>query len=288
MNCQEVIQLMHRELDQDLNESESKLLDDHLETCDSCAQIFERLSRLSNDLVQLPKVEPPYSIVDSIMPELERIDQERNKEAPSSVTWTERLKQSVALRMLIGASAAVIFIFILSLGKNLQWEEALHPDTMNIATETSDAQLNMQEESIERKMQSSADRSDGEVADVQPQREMNNSFMTNHVLDQNAQQQLVPSNPSESSVYYFTTETDTNRDYTSPDGSYTAYVWINDHNRYQVEVIDQSGNTIFKSAEMTVNYVGDIQWDMENNEFEYTVYTDESSAQFVVNLITND
>lgn len=74
MNCQEVMELMQRYLDKDLNEPETRTLLRHLQQCPECTEMFERLKRLSNDLESLPKVLPPYSIVDSILPQLEQLD----------------------------------------------------------------------------------------------------------------------------------------------------------------------------------------------------------------------
>ncbi|MFD0586706.1 anti-sigma factor family protein [Paenibacillus sp. GCM10027627] len=74
MNCQEVMELMHRELDGDLSEAEIEVLADHTRQCPDCEAMFERMKRLSAELANLPKVVPSYSLVDAIMPELERID----------------------------------------------------------------------------------------------------------------------------------------------------------------------------------------------------------------------
>lgn len=78
MNCQEVTELMQRYLDKDLNETEYSLLLMHQEQCPECTEMFERLQRLSDDLESLPKVSPPYSIVDTIMPQLLELDRLQN------------------------------------------------------------------------------------------------------------------------------------------------------------------------------------------------------------------
>lgn len=75
MNCQEVTELMQRYLDKDLTETEHNLMLEHQEQCPECTEMFERLQRLSANLESLPKVTPPYSIVDSIMPQLLELDQ---------------------------------------------------------------------------------------------------------------------------------------------------------------------------------------------------------------------
>ncbi|MBP1961507.1 zf-HC2 domain-containing protein [Paenibacillus aceris] len=82
MNCQEVMELMQRQLDGDLNSQEEGELDAHLAYCLDCMEMFERLQRLSGELAQLPKVVPPYSLVDAILPQLAEID----KGAAASIT----------------------------------------------------------------------------------------------------------------------------------------------------------------------------------------------------------
>ncbi|TDF96769.1 anti-sigma factor family protein [Paenibacillus piri] len=74
MKCQEVIELMQRYLDQDLDEMEYNRMLGHMQQCPVCTELFERLVALSHELEQLPKVTPAYSIVDSILPKLQQID----------------------------------------------------------------------------------------------------------------------------------------------------------------------------------------------------------------------
>lgn len=74
MNCQEVMELMQRELDHDLDDSEQAAMKAHLQQCPECAEMFVRLQRLSQELANLPKVTPPFSLVDSILPQLAEVD----------------------------------------------------------------------------------------------------------------------------------------------------------------------------------------------------------------------
>lgn len=75
MMCQEVIELMQRYLDQDLDEMEYEQMLGHLQLCPDCTELFQRLVALSQELEQLPKVTPAYSLVDAILPKLQRIDE---------------------------------------------------------------------------------------------------------------------------------------------------------------------------------------------------------------------
>jgi len=77
MNCQEVMELMQRHVDGDLNQQETALMTAHVGGCPECAVMLERLQRLSDDLSQLPRVEPKFSIVDAIMPQLDQLESER-------------------------------------------------------------------------------------------------------------------------------------------------------------------------------------------------------------------
>src|SRR5690606_18284047 len=46
----------------------------HLKSCSECSDMMERLTSIDRDLANLPKGEPPFSLVDSILPMLEQID----------------------------------------------------------------------------------------------------------------------------------------------------------------------------------------------------------------------
>lgn len=93
MNCQEVMELMHRQLDGDLNDDELVVLMNHTRQCPECAGAFERLKRLSAELASLPKVTPRYSLVDAILPELERIELQSKQaaeiQAPAAIAAEE-------------------------------------------------------------------------------------------------------------------------------------------------------------------------------------------------------
>ncbi|MFC3802059.1 anti-sigma factor family protein [Cohnella sp. GCM10012308] len=73
MNREEGMELVQRSIDGDLNEEESSRLQLYLQNYPECAALLERLTRLSEELTQLPHVTPRYSLVDAILPQLERI-----------------------------------------------------------------------------------------------------------------------------------------------------------------------------------------------------------------------
>ncbi|MFB9325519.1 anti-sigma factor family protein [Paenibacillus aurantiacus] len=124
MNCQEVMDDMQRQLDGDLDDLESEALMTHLRHCPDCAAMFERLQLLSSGLENLPKVTPPYSLVDAILPRLPQIaavtdempaasaveeapaipDELTERRAKRTRSWTD----SYAVRALGGVVAAAV------------------------------------------------------------------------------------------------------------------------------------------------------------------------------------
>lgn len=71
MKCEEMMNLMQQSLDQDLTAEEERVMMAHLKQCPGCSDLYVRLKLLNEELAQLPKVKPAYSIVDAILPQLE-------------------------------------------------------------------------------------------------------------------------------------------------------------------------------------------------------------------------
>ncbi|MBE3555442.1 MAG: zf-HC2 domain-containing protein [Thermicanus sp.] len=76
MNCEEVRELVQRDLDGDLNEMDQEKLKKHLLICEECRVFHEKMLEIHLGLVSLPKVNPPYSLVERILPRLEEFDRE--------------------------------------------------------------------------------------------------------------------------------------------------------------------------------------------------------------------
>lgn len=89
MICPEAVEWMHRYIDRDLNEEESSLLFQHIRSCSDCAEEFEMLNMLSTKLEQLPRVTPKFSLVDSILPQLDAIDRARQEEGSAAEIISE-------------------------------------------------------------------------------------------------------------------------------------------------------------------------------------------------------
>jgi hypothetical protein len=119
MNCEEVIELMQRELDGDLSQVEQKKLFQHLPLCQDCQTLFGNLSALSLQLEALPKVQPKYSIVDSILPMLDHIDQANDnkpKKNLSKKNEVQKKKGSGYKQFWVpgGIVAAALFLIVYS------------------------------------------------------------------------------------------------------------------------------------------------------------------------------
>jgi len=97
MNCQEVMEYMQRQLDDDLDEHENEVLINHTRHCPDCAAMFERLKLLSAELTSLPKVTPSYSLVDAILPQLERMEL-LNQQQESNFTESDNKPAEVLSR----------------------------------------------------------------------------------------------------------------------------------------------------------------------------------------------
>lgn len=95
MKCEEVIKLMHRELDGDINPKERQGLLKHLASCPDCHILFDQLKSLSFQLESLPCVTPAYSIVDKVLPILDKVDQTQKVQGLSSDENSEQPNKSV-------------------------------------------------------------------------------------------------------------------------------------------------------------------------------------------------
>lgn len=118
MKCEEVTILIQRSLDQDLSLSDTQKMEAHLATCSECALFYERLQKLNIDLTNLPKINPPFSIVDSILPELERIDLERKalKGKNSILSWPINRKWIKPLGVVAASMLIIVTVYGLNQG----------------------------------------------------------------------------------------------------------------------------------------------------------------------------
>ncbi|SFE99680.1 Putative zinc-finger [Paenibacillus catalpae] len=161
MTCQEVIEYMNRQLDDDLGEHEYEILIKHTRHCPDCAAMFERLKKLSEELGNLPHVMPKYSLVDAILPQLEQIVPFRQPEAasveisPVTPQTARRAKERHQLRFraitgIIAASVAA-GLFLVSYNAGLfpssgSFGDANKAESSTVASaDMADTQMSMKE-----------------------------------------------------------------------------------------------------------------------------------------------
>lgn len=118
MICQEVMELMQRDLDQDLNDQEMEAMHEHMQQCPQCSAMFDRLKQLNAELISLPKVAPAYSLVDRILPELDHIDQGNISDSSENSHKESRLRwfQTGPFKAITGTVAAGFLIFFFAYG----------------------------------------------------------------------------------------------------------------------------------------------------------------------------
>lgn len=121
VSCEMIYELMQRDLDHDLTHVEKQRLLTHLASCAQCSDLYERLYSLSAHLAQLPAVEPPVSIVQSIMPRLDEIDSMKKAEHGEQAAASEAAGENVVLhpkrkqfwfRSFAGAAAAAAVLTV--------------------------------------------------------------------------------------------------------------------------------------------------------------------------------
>lgn len=151
MKCAEVMEWMHRYLDHDLSQDEMIEMFRHIDNCPSCADVFDRLSVLSQQLEQLPDVKPPFSLVDSILPKLDELDrgvhepmvmspEESNVVPFSRKSTSGKVSRgaSMAARTGIGAVAAAVILLVAIFNMpdsmpNADVEQSLNSGAANMA-----------------------------------------------------------------------------------------------------------------------------------------------------------
>lgn len=144
MNCVEVNELIQRDLDNDLDENEHITLKHHLELCSECSTFYERLRIVHLDLESLPKVSLPYSLVDTLLPEFDRIDQLTNDKSSGTVRKMNSFfnKRWFYTATAVAASLFVIFSITQLLQQNKQEQFVALQENADVAPEEAEILLN--------------------------------------------------------------------------------------------------------------------------------------------------
>ncbi len=127
------MEYMQRYLDNDLTEEEYVRLMEHLQNDPVNSELFERMKKLSDDLARLPKVTPPYSIVDSIIPKLEEIEAEKRRAEREGNSKTELFQTKgkvsgwssfIRSYKVWGAAAAVVLLGVVAFSNGLPFRSS--------------------------------------------------------------------------------------------------------------------------------------------------------------------
>jgi hypothetical protein len=200
MNCQEVIEFMQRYIDDDLNQQETSLMMDHVGQCPDCAAMLVRLQQLSSELTQLPRVVPRFSLVDAILPELDRLQaaqsegelsKETNPESVQVPTRSSRPRRHV-FRKLSGVIAAGVIAGLLLVSQPQNWFQPGGGSHNDAASEL--APMAMQEEGV------SSFRLKGETSEAADSTEKMKTSITSGDMNNKAAESDVPAVPSSESV----------------------------------------------------------------------------------------
>lgn len=286
MTCQEVMEYMQRDLDRDLSTAETEVLKDHATECEQCAKLYDRLSRLSHNLDNLPKVKPPYSIVDQILPQLEQIDLQHSGVKDEQVTETKvNGFRSTTSFKLIGSVAAAMILVVMIVSGILQ--EGQNPEQM--ASMVNDTNENVTTESFSTEVYDQMGRSRSMAFDeareeaqaeskLDSQIEEDTAFSIMGTADNFATPQLKESSSAKADIQ---------AEYPSHDGRYSLIVYEQE-SRLQIQIVTQSGDILFTSAEILGESISEIRWDEASEKVLYKVDANSGSVEFVVSLPSED
>jgi hypothetical protein len=303
---------MHRQLDDDLRESEMEVLLNHTRHCPDCAAMFERLTRLSAELTSLPKVTPSYSLVDAIMPELLRIDKKAEQAVGSSASAaapsddartiarrSQRVRRFPSWKSISGVVAAGIVagFFLISYPPQLGTSDNDSGGIHNAAADM--AKKSAQENAGVSELRATAggDDTSDSIVDIQ------SGGSVKGTVDQNSaeiQENLEPD------VYSFESpagemESNATRNqeegggesggmpdmgiaaqalYPSPDGQYVASI-----DEYHIAISTADGSPIFKSDRKNGTH-GNLVWSPDSRELTYDVSLEHGATEKYVIDIT--
>ncbi|RXT14804.1 zf-HC2 domain-containing protein [Ammoniphilus sp. CFH 90114] len=114
MRCEEVTEYMQRSLDNDLTPTETAEMEEHLHSCEECSVMYQTLKQLHEELENLPDVEPPMSIVDSILPQLSLAGQSQLVNMPTSLPKVKKNWARKPWSFVAGGVAAAILLALLA------------------------------------------------------------------------------------------------------------------------------------------------------------------------------
>jgi hypothetical protein len=125
MGSEKIMELIQRDLDDDLSPAEKEALEAHLSQRPEDAKFAKQLRLLSKELSRLPKVNPPSSVIDSILPVIE-------EDLKQTATDRERIRfRWIKTGVAIAIVAAIVLFSLpfVPVEQGSQMSTSLHEDS---------------------------------------------------------------------------------------------------------------------------------------------------------------
>jgi hypothetical protein len=316
MNCDEVIDLIQRDLDETILEEEHRQVAAHTASCQACAKMQARLHHLNLGLMNLPNVAPAYSLVDAILPELEKLDAAKGHQKMNRMVqgWFNK-KRLFTTSGALGAAVVLGLLIVNGLPEPMnqsvqplaseskaldavQQSVRVEPPSpvTSATTESSSASESpsttgkksvVVEQSPESRTANTSAPQANEVKEMSKAESSANVAVpkmstsqetdeSNSIQVKSARSGIMASAPVESTPVLVST-----------DGTLTASLRMTDSDSQTVQVTNTDGEIVFESIHnwRTDVYIQLQSW--ENNKFTYSVMlTDGTSRTFEVNMAT--
>lgn len=262
---------MQRDLDHDLTSEEQTILNGHLSHCPECKDMFNRMKRLSENLAQLPKVNPPFSLVDRIMPQLQQLDEEQ---ATRQEPLVLRDKKQRINRMLtaFGSIAAAVLLAVIS------WQNLpLSKTSFDTAMSGSGSSLTQ--------MEVASIAQEDQVMEINS--DANRMLMTNNYGTSDDSHEMGQTGEEGDANFQFTTSAIpldtrsqyevhglsankllTGRHYPSPNDAYIAVI-IEEDQYYQIVIVNEQGDEVYTSRAIEADDVTMIEWSDDSSQLRY-------------------
>lgn len=274
------------------------ILNDHLLQCEDCKHMFERIQQLSDHLTQLPKVNPPYSIVDQIMPQLEALRADNRSGSSGEGERTSQVKTRRFNRMarVISGVAAAALIVVLSWSQfpftptsvndmAMDMAESAGFVTMSDQTGQSDApgaasKGLVVEDQMGLRLTPEATENADDMANRQSQSvedggghdgDFEVSMTANRSVDEFVSTESPLHFSSQYEVNGVSVDADrlsTGHQYPSPDEGYVAIV-ISEEQIHQIVIVNQHGEEVYVSRQFAADEVTKVEWTEDGKNVRY-------------------
>lgn len=285
---------MQRDLDRDLSDDEKQALQLHLDECKSCAIMHKKLQYLSAELAKLPKVNPPYSIVDQILPRIEQLDaaheahSEWQSERQSSQSESHRSQseaadnkhhspkhwaRSIYAKTFGGiAAAAVVMLLILN---NIPWQGH---DSHDVVMEMNDQSSHLAHDDSMVMEIAMPDFDDGGIPQLRSL-----SSEEGAVGAQDMHFTATDHTKVNATSFHLSFESPTEQTLLSPNQLYTAII-KQEGILYQVTIVAESGELIYESKLFEADALQNIVWTEDSKSLNYEVIVGETVSFATISI----